>query len=41
MKSILTTRLVICAVLAASLGALAVGGALAWHEVDALRSAQR
>jgi signal transduction histidine kinase/CheY-like chemotaxis protein len=41
MKSILTTRLVICAVLAASLGALAVGAAFAWHEVDALRSAQR
>jgi len=41
MKSILTTRLVICAVLAASLGALAVGSAFAWHEVHALRSAQR
>ena len=41
MKSILTTRLVICAVLAAALGALAVGSAFAWHEVGALRSAQR
>lgn len=41
MKSILTTRLVIGAVLAASLGAIAVGGALARHEVEALRSAQR
>ncbi|MCE9519521.1 MAG: response regulator [Verrucomicrobia bacterium] len=41
MKSILTTRLVFCAVLAAALGAFAVGGAFAWHEVSALRAAQR
>ncbi len=41
MKSILTTRLVICAVLAASLGAFTVGSVFAWHEVRALRAAQR
>lgn len=41
MKSILTTRLVVCALLAALLGAGAIGGVFAWHEVHSLRSSQR
>ncbi|HEY2574645.1 MAG TPA: hypothetical protein VGH65_11265, partial [Verrucomicrobiaceae bacterium] len=41
MKSILTLRLVTCALLAVLLGGCAIGAVFAWHEVGTLRSAQR